>query len=145
MQIDLRTVSIKPIRQTFTHIADRIGPDKAASRYQEATLNVQADANFWAHVGPGSRDLRCLPVEDRDGRLVTFKDQQFYCAAYTTTRARMRETTEADFEFVERQRVGRDLRRRRKRTALDVLVPLRHVAMGANMNNSSICAATALR
>ncbi|MEQ1703310.1 MAG: phenol hydroxylase, partial [Ilumatobacteraceae bacterium] len=46
MQIDLRTVSIKPIRQTFTHIADRIGPDKAASRYQEATLNVQADANF---------------------------------------------------------------------------------------------------
>ena len=27
-----------------------------------------------------------------------------------------------------------------KRTALDVLVPLRHVAWGANMNNSSICA-----
>ena len=46
MQIELRTVTIKPIRQTFTHIADRIGPVKAASRYQEATLNVQADANF---------------------------------------------------------------------------------------------------
>ena len=32
MQIDLRTVSIKPIRQTFTQNADRIGPDKAATR-----------------------------------------------------------------------------------------------------------------
>ena len=46
MQIDLRTVSIKPIRQTFTHVAERIGPDKPASRYQEGVLNVQADANF---------------------------------------------------------------------------------------------------
>jgi hypothetical protein len=46
MQIDLRTVSIKPLRQTFDHIARRIGPDKAATRYQEGTLDVQATHNF---------------------------------------------------------------------------------------------------
>jgi len=46
MHIDLRTVSIKPQRQTFDHIARRIGPDKTATRYQEGTLDVQATHNF---------------------------------------------------------------------------------------------------
>ena len=32
MQIDLRTVSITPLRQTYTHIAERLGADKPASR-----------------------------------------------------------------------------------------------------------------
>ena len=31
MQIDLRTVNITPLRQTFTHLEDRIGPNKSAS------------------------------------------------------------------------------------------------------------------
>ena len=34
MQIDLRTVSIKPLRHTFDNVARRIGADKPASRYQ---------------------------------------------------------------------------------------------------------------
>ncbi len=46
MQIDLRTVSITPLRQTYNHIAERQGADKAASRYIEATMDVQANANF---------------------------------------------------------------------------------------------------
>ena len=41
MQIDLRTVSIKPLRHTFDNIARRIGADKPASRYQEGTLDMQ--------------------------------------------------------------------------------------------------------
>ena len=143
MQIDLRTVSIKPIRQTFTHIADRIGPDKAASRYQEATLNVQADANF--HYRP-TWDPDHEIFDASRSKIVmadwyAFKDpRQFYYATYTPTRARMQETTEADFEFVERRGLAETYAADAKRTALDVLVPLRHVAWGANMNNSSICA-----
>ena len=35
MQIDLRTVSIKPLRQTFDAVAAHIGADKPASRYLE--------------------------------------------------------------------------------------------------------------
>src|SRR5215831_2956558 len=46
MQIDLRTVSITPLRQTFDHIAARLGADKPASRYIEATMDVQASANL---------------------------------------------------------------------------------------------------
>ena len=38
MQLDLRTVTIKPLRQTFTHVARRIGGDKPASRYQDCLL-----------------------------------------------------------------------------------------------------------
>ena len=40
MQIDLRTVTIKPLRHTFDHIARRFG-DKPASRYQESTYDLQ--------------------------------------------------------------------------------------------------------
>ena len=40
MQIDLRTVTIKPLRHTFDHIARRFG-DKPASRYQEGTYDLQ--------------------------------------------------------------------------------------------------------
>ena len=46
MQIDLRTVSITPLRQTFDHVAKRLGGDKPASRYQEGTLDVQAKTNY---------------------------------------------------------------------------------------------------
>lgn len=46
MQIDLRTVTIKPLRHTFDNIARRIGADKPASRYQEGTLDMQQTANF---------------------------------------------------------------------------------------------------
>jgi phenol hydroxylase P1 protein len=143
MQIDLRTVSIKPIRQTFTHIADRIGPDKAASRYQEGVLNVQADANF--HYRP-TWDPDHEIFDATRTQLVmadwyAFKDpRQYYYATYTIARARMQETTESDFEFVERRGLADTYSAAAKGKALDVLVPLRHVAWGSNMNNSSICA-----
>ena len=40
MQVDIKTSDIRPIRQTFSHVARRLG-DKPASRYQEATLDMQ--------------------------------------------------------------------------------------------------------
>jgi len=143
MQIDLRTVTIKPIRQTFTHIADRIGPDKSASRYQEATLNVQADANF--HYRPTWDPDHEIFDASRSALVMkdwyAFKDpRQYYYATYTIARARMQETAEADFEFIERRGLADTFAPAAARKALDLLVPLRHVAWGSNMNNSSICA-----
>lgn len=143
MQIDLRTVSITPIRQTFTHLEDRIGPNKAASRYQEATLGVQADANF--HYRP-TWDPDHEIFDPSRTKLVmadwyAFKDpRQYYYATYTIARARMQETAEADFEFVEQRGLAETYDGGARQRALEVLVPLRHVAWGANMNNSSICA-----
>jgi phenol/toluene 2-monooxygenase (NADH) P1/A1 len=143
MHIDLRTVSIKPLRQTFDHIARRIGADKPASRYQEGTLGLQAEANF--HYRPlwdpshqiFDKTRTRLQMKD----WYAFKDpRQFYYGTYTIARARMQETTEADFEFIEQRGLAAAYPDDARKLALEVLLPLRHVAWGANMNNSSIAA-----
>ena len=46
MAIDLRTVSITPLRQTFGHLSRRMGADKPASRYIEATMDLQPTENY---------------------------------------------------------------------------------------------------
>ncbi len=143
MQIDLRTVSIKPIRQTFRNIEERIGPDKSASRYQEGTLDVQADANF--HYRPTWDPTHEIFDASRTKIAMadwyTFKDpRQLYYGTYTAARARLQETAEADFEFVERRALADTFNADAKAKAIDTFVPLRHAAWGANMNNSSICA-----
>ena len=143
MQIDLRTVSITPLRQTYNHIADRLGADKPASRYIEGTMNVQPDANF--HYRP-TWDPEHELFDPRRTRLVmkdwyALKDpRQFYYGAYTQARARMQEVAEADFEFVETRGLADRFDDGARRVALDFYVPLRHVAWGANMNGAYQCA-----
>ena len=143
MQIDLRTVSITPLRQTYNHIAERLGADKPASRYIEGTMNVQPDANF--HYRP-TWDPEHELFDPRRTRLVmkdwyALKDpRQFYYGAYTQARARMQEVAEADFEFVETRGLADRFDDGARRVALDFYVPLRHVAWGANMNGAYQCA-----
>ena len=143
MQIDLRTVSITPLRQTYNHIAERLGADKPASRYIEGTMNVQPDANF--HYRP-TWDPQHELFDPRRTRLVmrdwyALKDpRQFYYGAYTQARARMQEVAEADFEFVEERGLADRYDDAARRKALDFYVPLRHVAWGANMNGAYQCA-----
>lgn len=143
MQIDLRTVSITPLRQTYNHIAERQGADKPASRYIEGTMNVQPDANF--HYRP-TWDPEHELFDPRRTRLVmkdwyALKDpRQFYYGAYAQARARMQEVAEADFEFVETRGLADRFDDGARRLALDFYVPLRHVAWGANMNGAYQCA-----
>ena len=143
MQIDLRTVSITPLRQTYNHIAERQGADKPASRYIEGTMNVQPDANF--HYRP-TWDPEHELFDPRRTRLVmkdwyALKDpRQFYYGAYAQARARMQEVAEADFEFVETRGLADRFDDAARRVALDFYVPLRHVAWGANMNGAYQCA-----
>lgn len=143
MQIDLRTVTIQPLRQTFDHVAKHIGEGKAASRYQEGTLHLQAEANF--HYRPTwDPDHQIFDASRTRIKMVdwyAFKDpRQFYYGTYTLARARMQETAEADFEFVEDRGLADSYPAAAKQLALDILLPLRHVAWGSNMNNTSICA-----
>jgi len=143
MQIDLRTVSITPLRQTYQHIADRQGADKPASRYVEATMDVQPQANF--HYRPTWDPEHEL--FDAGRTQVVMKDwyalkdpRQFYYGTYTQARARMQEVAEADFEFVEERGLAERYDDGARRAALDFYVPLRHVAWGANMNGAYECA-----
>ena len=143
MHIDLRTVSIKPLRQTFDHVAARIGADKAASRYQEGTLDVQAVANF--HYRPlWDAEHEIFDVSRTAIKMVdwyAFKDpRQFYYGTYTLARARMQEKVEGDFDFVEERGLADSYPAAVKQLALEVLLPLRHAEWGANMNNASMCA-----
>ena len=143
MQIDLRTVSIKPLRHTFDNIARRIGADKPASRYQEGTLDMQQTANF--HYRPtwdpdhDIYDASRTVIKMADW--YAFKDpRQFYYGAYTLARAKQQDTAEANFDFVENRGLAATLPDEVRDTVLQMLIPLRHVAWGSNMNNAGICA-----
>ena len=141
MQIDLRTVAIKPLRQTFDNLARRFG-DKASSRYQEGTYDIQATDN-----------LQYIPTWDPEHELhdkrrtaVVMKDwydlkdpRQFYYGTYTLARARQQETVESNFSFVESRGLADNIPAELKQNALDLLLPLRHLAWGANLNNMGMC------
>ena len=141
MQIDLRTVAIKPVRQTFDHIARRFG-DKPASRYQEGTYDVQQTDIF--HYRPMWEPDKLL--FDKTRTKIEMKDwyalkdpRQFYYGAWTIARARQQDAAESNFEMIEDRGLTVLVPAELKQIALDVLVPLRHVHWGGNMGNTYIC------
>lgn len=141
MQIDLRTVSIQPLRNTYDHLARRFG-DKPASRYQEGSYDIQAAENL--HYRPTWAPEQQL-YDPSISKIVmqdwyALKDpRQYYYNTYTLARARQQDTAEANFEFVERRGLADMLTDELRGTALALLVPLRHAAWGANQNNTFIC------
>jgi phenol hydroxylase P1 protein len=66
--------------------------------------------------------------------------RQFYYASWTMARARQQDAIESNFQFVESRGMVDKMTDDVREKALKVLMPLRHVAWGANMNNASICA-----
>lgn len=143
MTVELRTVAITPLRHTFTQVAEQIGADKPASRYQEAVLGAQQDANFQYRPtwDPGHELFDTGRTAIRMKNWYAFKDpRQLYYGTWTMMRAKQQDAMESNFDFVEsRGLVGR-LPAGVAERALEVLLPLRHVAWGANMNNSAMCA-----
>ncbi|PRB75027.1 aromatic/alkene monooxygenase hydroxylase subunit beta [Pseudomonas sp. MYb185] len=142
MSIEIKTNSVEPIRQTFSHIRRRFG-DKPASRYQEASFDLEATTNF--HYRPlwqpdkllNDPARTCLHMDDW---YAVVDPRQFYYGTYVQTRARMQETTEHEYSFCEKRGLLASLSERQRETILQVLVPLRHAELGANMNNSGIAA-----
>jgi phenol hydroxylase P1 protein len=143
MNIDLQAREITPLRHTYTHVAQRIGGDKTASRYQEATFGAQAEANF--HYRPTWDPEHEL--FDRTRTAVKLADwyalrdpRQFYYATWTMTRARQQDAMESNVQFVESRGLVGKMSDALRAKACEVLMPLRHVAWGGNQNNASICA-----
>jgi phenol/toluene 2-monooxygenase (NADH) P1/A1 len=139
VQVDIKTTNIKPIRQTFSNVARRLGGDKPASRYQEATFDMQSDANF--HYRPiwdpqyDIHDVRRTALVMADW--YSFKDpRQYYYGAYTTTRAKQQEGMEKSLEFADKRDLFGKLSKDARQDITNVLLPLRHFEWGANMNNS---------
>lgn len=142
MTIQIKTVEIEPKRQTFGHVARRLGGDKPASRFQEATLDVQATANF--HYKPlyepefWQYDVRKTAVAMADW-YKPLDPRQYYYATYNIARANMNQAVERNFAFVEERglisKLGADARSQIERG----LLPLRHLHWGANMNMAEVC------
>jgi phenol hydroxylase P1 protein len=143
VQVDIKTTDIRPIRQTFSHVARRLGGDKAASRYQEATLDIQSTTNF--HYRPlwqpeyALYDVRRTAIRMADWYV--FKDpRHYYYGTYTIARAKQQEGIDRQFEFVEKHGLLSLLDGNLRETLARTLIPLRHYEWGANMNNGYCCA-----
>ncbi|MDR0780179.1 MAG: aromatic/alkene monooxygenase hydroxylase subunit beta [Pseudomonadales bacterium] len=142
MNIDLQARQIKPLRQTFNRVAAYTG-DKPASRYLEATLGVQPTANF--HYRPTWEpefevyDTRRTAVKMADWYALR-DPRQYYYATWTMARARQQESMEASYQFVESRGLIGKMSDAVRANACEMLMPLRHVAWGANMNNCTVCA-----
>lgn len=144
MQIDIRTdSSVSPIRQTFAHIARRLGADKPATRYQEAMFDLQPVTSF--HYRPLWQpqyelyDARRTRVVMQDWYALKDPRQYFY-GAYVNARARQQDTMEKNLEFVERRGLLAALPADARERLIVGVVPLRHVEWAANMNNAAITA-----
>jgi phenol hydroxylase P1 protein len=141
MAIDLRTVSITPLRQTFGHLARRMGADKPASRYIEATMDLQPVENY--HYRPTWAPQ--YDIFDQTRTAITMKDwyalkdpRQYYYGAWTLARGRMQEVAEGDFDLVDELGLAAAYPAAGKDEALKVFLPLRHVAWGSNLNKAYV-------
>ncbi len=136
MSIEIKTASMKPIRNTYSHIERRFG-DKPATRYQEATYDTQSTDNF--HYIPlwkpdkqlNDKSHTAIVMED----WYAFRDpRQFYYGAYVQKRARMQEAAEHNYSFFEKRKLADYLPEASKETLITALLPLRHVEQTANLN-----------
>ncbi len=141
MNIDIQGLSLEPRRQTYSHIARRAGADRPASRYEEATYDVQATANF--HYRPlWQPEFRIFDpgrtkVVMRDW--YTFKDpRQLYYGTYNMSRAALCQAVDKNFAFVEERALLADVAPAWLMRVREYLIPMRHYEWGANTNNQLV-------
>lgn len=137
MSIEIKTAMLEPVRNTFAHIERRFG-DKPATRYQEATYDVQSEKYF--HYRPLWQPEMELNDPRRTAIVMNdwyeFKDpRQFYYGTYVQQRAKMQEVAESNYAFFEKRDLARLLSDEIKAKVIRYLVPLRHVEHTANVNN----------
>ena len=143
MNIDIKAKEIKPVRQTYSHLARRFGEDKPATRYQEGVYDVQAVENF--HYRPTWQPEKELYDPTRTALVMEdwykFLDpRQYYYGNYCMARARQQDSAEQNFKFVEKRGLVETLPAPVKETVMNHVLPLRHYCWGSNMNNYQICA-----
>lgn len=135
MQYELRSQVIEPKRQTYQNIIDRLG-DQPASRYLEATLDVEPRENF--HYRPTWAQDRELYDERysalRLGDPYRFLDpRQLYYTPYVTNRAALHEAFGKTLGYLEERDLLATLPDAWGVVLTDVVVPLRHYESGAQL------------
>ncbi len=137
MTVQIKTIDLEPKRNTFAHVARRLGADKPASRYQEATLDVQATENF--HYKPlwepeyWHYDTRKTAVVMADW-YKPLDPRQFYYSTYNIARANMNQAAEKNFAFVDERGLLTKASAQAQAAIRRGLLPVRHLHWGSNMN-----------
>jgi phenol hydroxylase P1 protein len=139
--VQIKTIDLEPKRQTFGHVARRLGGDKPATRYQEGTFDLQATDNF--HYKPmwepelDLYDLRKTAVVMEDW-YKPLDPRQFYYGTYNIARANMQQAVERNFGFVEERDLLGKIDEATKAKLIAGLLPIRHLHWGSNMNMAEI-------
>lgn len=138
MSLDIKSIQIKPKRETYGHVERRIGAGKSASRYEEATYDLQPTVNFHYLPTYNSKyelfDERKTAIKMADW--YKFLDpRQFYYSSYVAARAKQQEGTVQSFKLIEKRNLADSIPSNLKEQILEFIIPLRHFEWGANMNN----------
>jgi phenol/toluene 2-monooxygenase (NADH) P1/A1 len=141
MGYELRTKVVEQKRNTFTHVSERIG-DRPASRYQEATLNIQPMEHF--HYRPFweadhelyDPDYTILKLADP----YSYADpRQFYYTPYVAEAADRHEFFGKTLKYIEDRRLLDRLPENFRMLLTDFVVPLRHYEAGAQLISVNAC------
>ena len=135
MQYELRYQVIEPKRQTYQNVIDRLG-DQPATRYQEATLDVEPRENF--HYRPTWAQDRELYDERYTALRLTdpyaYADpRSFYYTPYVTNRAAHHDEFGKTLAYVEQRDLLAKMPDGWKKMVGAVVVPLRHYESGAQL------------
>ena len=142
MSLNIAAKEVKPLRLNYAYTARRVGENKPATRYQEAVYDIQPTCNF--HYPPSWEPHKQLFDASRTAIVMqdwyTFTDpRQYYYTTYVTARAKQQEGMDNSFELIEKHNLLNSVPAAVLDKVRKVLIPLRHVEYGANMNNQDIC------
>jgi phenol/toluene 2-monooxygenase (NADH) P1/A1 len=142
MTLEIKTSTLEPVRQTFANLERRFGA-KPATRYQEATYDLQAETNF--HYRPLWQPDKEL--NDRSRTAIVMADwydlkdpRQYYYGSYVQQRAKLQEQSENNYSFFEKRNLAEHVSEDVRASLIRHLIPLRHVEHTANLNNVYGCA-----
>jgi phenol hydroxylase P1 protein len=135
MQYELRYQVLEPKRQTYQNVIDRFG-DQPASRYLEATLDVEPRENFhyrptWVK-GRELYDERYTALRLTDPYSYT-DPRQLYYTPYVTQRAALHNEFGKTLGYLEERDLLPRLPQSWQEVLAAVVVPLRHYESGAQL------------
>lgn len=135
MQYELRYQVIEQKRQTYQNVIDRFG-DQPASRYLEATLDIEPRENF--HYRPTWAKDRELYDERYSALRLTdpynYTDpRQYYYTPYVTNRAALHDAFGKTLAYLEERELLARMPEAWRAVLASVVVPLRHYESGAQL------------
>lgn len=135
MQYELRYQVIEQKRQTYQNVIDRFG-DQPASRYLEATLDIEPRENF--HYRPTWAQDRELYDERYSALRLTdpynYTDpRQYYYTPYVTNRAALHDAFGKTLAYLEERELLARMPEAWRAVLASVVVPLRHYESGAQL------------